>query len=83
MGLPDDGVIRISLDEGLAGWVALRGQMVNIKNAYEDVRFNPSFDATIGYKTRSLMAAPLHDKSGKVTKSYSCLFHFSTINWCE
>ncbi len=68
LGLADDGSeeIRISLDEGLAGWVALRGKMANVKNAYEDVRFNPSFDAQVGYKTRSILAAPLHNKTGKV-----------------
>eukprot|EP00948_MAST-09A_sp_MAST-9A-sp1_P001602 g1602.t1 len=52
-GLAKDGSqeIRIALDEGIAGWVAMRGKMQNVANAYEDVRFNPSFDSKIGYKT--------------------------------
>jgi HD-GYP domain-containing protein (c-di-GMP phosphodiesterase class II) len=45
--------------EGLAGWVAEKGKSVLVNDPQNDERFNPSIDEETGYRTRSLMAAPL------------------------
>ena len=37
-------VIRFPVSGGLAGYVARTGELINIKDAYEDPRFNPAFD---------------------------------------
>ncbi|MBM4320092.1 MAG: GAF domain-containing protein, partial [Deltaproteobacteria bacterium] len=50
---------RLRMGEGVAGWVARTGRAVNLKNAYEDRRFDPTFDQATGYHTRSLLCVPV------------------------
>ncbi len=57
--------------ESLAGYVALSGKSLTIDDAYDippdqPYRFNPSFDASSGYRTRSMLVAPLMTSRGKV-----------------
>lgn len=58
--------IRISLDDGIAGWVARNCEMVNVTDAYEDSRFNPEVDRRTGYKTHSILSGPVIDKNGEL-----------------
>jgi len=51
---------------GLAGAVACEGEVVNVADAYHDARFNPEFDYKTGYKTRSVLCVPVHDREGRV-----------------
>jgi sigma-B regulation protein RsbU (phosphoserine phosphatase) len=51
--------IRIPLGVGLAGSVAETLLPINIRNAYEDPRFNPSFDKKSGFRTRSILTMPV------------------------
>ncbi len=51
--------LRLRLGEGIAGWVALQGERVMVRNAREDPRFTPEVDAQTGFHTVSLMAVPL------------------------
>ncbi|MDX2011953.1 MAG: GAF domain-containing protein [Myxococcaceae bacterium] len=51
---------------GIAGHVFRTGKTVRIADAYEDARFNPEIDRQSGFKTRSIVAAPLRHVSGKV-----------------
>ncbi len=51
--------LRLRLGEGIAGWVALQGERVMVRNAREDPRFTPDVDAQTGFHTVSLMAVPL------------------------
>lgn len=53
--------IRLLLGEGVAGWVAQTGQVVNIPDAYADPRFSPAVDRRSGYRTRSILCLPLRD----------------------
>ncbi|MGB2613287.1 MAG: ATP-binding protein [Phycisphaerae bacterium] len=46
-------------DESLAGWVAGHGEPLVVPDAYADRRFNPSYDAQTGFRTRSLVCVPL------------------------
>jgi hypothetical protein len=39
---------------GIAGHVATTGEVVNIKDVYEDSRFNPAMDKKSGYRTRQV-----------------------------
>lgn len=57
----EDSEFRLRMGEGVAGWVARHGRPVNLKNAYEDRRFDPSFDQATGYRTRSLLCVPVYD----------------------
>jgi len=54
--------IRVRFGQGLAGWVAATGRPVNVKNAYDDSRFDPSWDAENGYRTQSMLCQPVYDR---------------------
>ncbi len=58
--------IRLKIGEGVAGYVAASGQTLNIADAYEDARFNAHFDQITGYRTRSILAAPMVNPQQKI-----------------
>lgn len=51
--------IRFPLGTGIAGSVAMTGEVLNIKNAYADHRFNRTIDQLTGYKTESILCMPI------------------------
>jgi signal transduction histidine kinase/PAS domain-containing protein len=51
--------LRLRSGQGIAGWVALKGQSVVITNAPDDPRFFPGIDEQTGFHTTSLIAVPL------------------------
>jgi signal transduction histidine kinase/putative methionine-R-sulfoxide reductase with GAF domain len=57
--------IRMKVGEGLAGWVALSGRSVNIKDAYQDPRFDPDWDQRNAFRTRSIMCVPMKNHHGR------------------
>jgi adenylate cyclase len=57
--------IRFPNHLGIAGTVFTSGKSMNIPYAYADLRFNPSFDRTTGYFTRSILCVPVITKEGK------------------
>jgi adenylate cyclase len=59
-------VIRFPNDRGIAGAVFTTGETINIPYAYADLRFNPSFDKTTGFFTRSILCVPVTNKQSKV-----------------
>ena len=58
-------VIRIPHDSGVAGHCFQTGQTINLADAYTDGRFNRDVDRTTGYRTRSLLCAPIRGRDGK------------------
>jgi signal transduction histidine kinase/putative methionine-R-sulfoxide reductase with GAF domain len=53
--------IEVPIGTGIAGWVAANGRTVNVKDAYKDSRFDSSFDLKTGFRTQSVLCAPLRD----------------------
>jgi signal transduction histidine kinase len=53
---------HLRMGQGLAGWVAQTRRSVNVKNAYDDPRFDPSWDRQTGYQTRSMLCQPVLDR---------------------
>lgn len=51
--------IRFSLGTGIAGEVAMTGEILNIPDAYSDPRFNRTVDQLTGYKTESILCMPI------------------------
>ena len=51
--------IRLTVGEGIAGWVAQTREIVNIPDAYADQRFQPSVDLKSGYRTRTILSVPM------------------------
>jgi sigma-B regulation protein RsbU (phosphoserine phosphatase) len=58
--------IRVNIGEGIAGHVAATGEVLNIPDAYADPRFNPSFDRVTGFRTRSILTAPMLNPQQKI-----------------
>ncbi len=64
--LPVHEDIRIPIDTGIVGAVYQGNAAVRVDDAYEDPRFNPEVDKRFGYRTRSVLAVPLHDREGRI-----------------
>jgi signal transduction histidine kinase len=58
--------IRLVVGEGIAGWVAESGEIVNIPDAYTDTRFQPAVDSRSGYRTQSILCAPMRNNQGDI-----------------
>ena len=52
-------LIRMPMGVGVLGWCAANRIVANIKDAYEDPRFNKGADAQTGFRTRSILAVPM------------------------
>jgi len=46
-------------DNSIAGWVANHQETTLVPDAYEDSRFTPAYDRRTGFRTRSVLCAPL------------------------
>jgi len=66
-GLGVNQIIRIPLGVGIAGKVAVTNKTINIPDAYSDPRFNRDVDRDTGYRTRNIIAVPMHYTTGEVT----------------
>lgn len=58
--------IRLPVGRGIAGTVAKTGQIISIPDAYKDPRFDSRTDLASGFKTRSLLCAPLRTPGGEI-----------------
>jgi signal transduction histidine kinase len=58
--------IRLKVGEGLSGWVAKTGRLLNIKDVYQDPRFDSTWDKLTGYRTRSALVVPLKNQHGRI-----------------
>eukprot|EP00002_Diphylleia_rotans_P002172 TRINITY_DN11342_c0_g1_i1.p1 TRINITY_DN11342_c0_g1~~TRINITY_DN11342_c0_g1_i1.p1 ORF type:complete len:1723 (+),score=337.99 TRINITY_DN11342_c0_g1_i1:146-5314(+) len=55
--------LRIPMNRGLAGHVATTGEILNIRDAYEDTRFNRAIDLKTGYHTKTILCMPIRHGS--------------------
>lgn len=58
--------LRLPVSAGIAGHVFGTGKTLLLGDAYADSRFNPDIDRQSGFRTRSIIAAPLRHVSGRV-----------------
>ncbi len=59
--------IHLPMDRtSIAGTVAVEGEIINLEDAYRDNRFNSSFDRQSGFRTRSMLTAPMRNSQGRV-----------------
>jgi signal transduction histidine kinase len=65
--------IRIPLGAGIAGTVATNGTPIRISDAYADPRFNPEVDKRTGYRTRTILCAPMRNARGQVIGVFQVL----------
>ena len=57
--------IRLKVGQGIAGSVAQTSKALLVNDPYSDSRFNPEWDMTSGYRTRSILAVPMKNHLGK------------------
>ena len=69
--------IRFAANKGLAGHVAMSGETINIKNAYESEYFNKDIDMQTGYKTRNILCMPIRNLSHQIVGVFQVLNKFS------
>jgi len=53
--------IEIPIDAGIVGLSATTGKILNIKDAYEEPKFNKGTDLATGYRTLTLLCVPIYD----------------------
>ncbi|XP_043425410.1 cGMP-specific 3',5'-cyclic phosphodiesterase isoform X5 [Leopardus geoffroyi] len=58
--------IRLEWNKGIVGHVAAFGEPLNIKDAYEDPRFNAEVDQITGYRTQSILCMPIKNHREEV-----------------
>ncbi len=66
----EETILPIS-KESIAGFVALRGEPLNIEDAYlispfSPYHFNKKIDESIGYRTKSILAIPMKNHKGEI-----------------
>jgi adenylate cyclase len=57
--------IRFPASQGLAGHAVSTGRVLNVADAYRHPLFNPEVDKQTGFKTRSILCAPVINREGK------------------
>ena len=58
--------IELPIGEGIAGWVAKTGKTLRVRDAYRDKRFRREWDDLTGYRTQSILAAPMKNHFGRI-----------------
>jgi Nif-specific regulatory protein len=64
--LPELPEIRLKLGQGIAGHVAQTGETVNVPTTTADSHFFAGVDQKTGYRTASVIAAPMRDRNGTI-----------------
>ncbi|MCP4751504.1 MAG: response regulator [Proteobacteria bacterium] len=55
--------IRMSVDQGIAGRVAVTGETINVADAWSLPFFNPEFDRKHNFRTKSVLCIPIHNRA--------------------
>lgn len=70
-GVEDDGTLHkknikfnIGKDKGIAGTVAYTGEVINLRDAYQDSRFNKEYDQRTGFITKTMLCMPIKGIEG-------------------
>ena len=58
--------IRVMNKQGIAGWVFTNNTGTIVNDAYKDERFHKSVDMRTGYRTKSILCAPLRTVAGEI-----------------
>ena len=69
----DSEEIRFDARLGIAGAVAMSGEVINVKDAQQDPRFYLDVDQDTGYQTKSVLAVPLKNYDGEIIGTFEVL----------
>ncbi len=59
--LPEKQALRQPIEKGIVGHVARTGEVIRLEDVAKDPRFDARTDRETGYKTRSMLAAPIRE----------------------
>ena len=65
--------IRFPAHMGLAGHVAITGETINIKDTYNDPRFNKEIDKKTGYRTKTILCMPMRNLNHEIVGVFQVL----------
>ncbi len=65
--------IRLPMGKGIAGAVGATGETIRIADAYDDARFDQSWDKKSGFRTRQILAAPIRNRQGETVGVFQLL----------
>jgi len=82
--------VQLPIDKGVAGSCASTGQIINLKDAYQDERFDRTIDEKTKYHTRNILCVPMKSFEDKVigvlqliNKSSDEYFQSRDESFCE
>lgn len=58
--------INVAVGKGIAGYVAMTGKSLSIRDAYYDDRFDRTNDELTGFRTKTILAVPILNMDGEV-----------------
>jgi HD-GYP domain-containing protein (c-di-GMP phosphodiesterase class II) len=70
--------IRFPANKGLAGHVVMTGETINIKEAYNDSRFNKEIDKKTGYTTKTILCMPMRNLNHEIVGVFQVLNKFGS-----
>jgi Nif-specific regulatory protein len=73
VALGSDEILRFDASSGIAGAAVSGGGTLNVLDAYSDPRFYPGIDSQTGYRTRTILVAPLRNQSGEILGAFEAL----------
>ena len=65
--------IRFDARLGIAGAVAMDGEIINVKDTSQDPRFYGDVDDKTGYHTHTILAVPLRNYAGEIIGAFEAL----------
>jgi len=75
--------IRQKMGVGISGYVAASGEKINIPDAYQDSRFDPTTDKRTGYHTRSILCLPVWEPATSQQQQREVLGVIQVLNKSE
>ncbi|XP_064637752.1 cGMP-dependent 3',5'-cyclic phosphodiesterase-like [Lineus longissimus] len=64
--------IRLPISQGIAGYVATTGEILNIKDAYSHRLFYRGMDEATGFRTRNILCFPIKDDNEVIGVAQLC-----------
>lgn len=79
----DHQEIRVPFGNGVAGKVAVTGEIINVEDAYSLDYFERSFDQRTGFHTKSLLCVPIRHADGHIVGVIQLLNHMEHGKFSE
>lgn len=64
------------MGQGIAGHVAVTGELLNIRNAYDHPLFFRGFDEVTGFTTRNILCFPIQGEDGVIGEFSNISIYF-------